>query len=149
MRKFLFISIKPEFANKILSKKKRIELRKNKPNARIGDYVLIYSTQPRKSVIGIAKIKNIIDCNPNEMWENHAEYLGIDKKRFFDYYNGHKKAIGIELSDVCKFKVSVPLQEIKNTYPKFSPPQTYKYIPYFTTLKFYIEHLNFANISCN
>ncbi|MFV0267370.1 MAG: ASCH domain-containing protein [Draconibacterium sp.] len=145
MRKFLFISIKPEFANKILLKKKRIELRKNKPNARIGDYVLIYSTQPRKSVIGFAKIKNIIDCAPNEMWENNAEYLGIDKKRFFDYYNGHKKAIGIELTDVCRLKVSIPLQEIKNVYPKFSPPQTYKYIPYFTALKFYKGHLDYAS----
>ena len=59
MRKFLFISIKPEFANKIMSKKKSIELRKNKPNADIGDFVLIYSTQPKKSVIGFAKIKRI------------------------------------------------------------------------------------------
>jgi predicted transcriptional regulator len=137
MRNFLLISVKPEFANKILSKKKRIELRKNKPNAHIGDYVLIYSTQPRKSVIGFAKIKNIIDCTPNEMWKNREEYLGIDKQRFFDYYNGQKKAIGIELSDVCNLKVNITLQEIKNSYPKFNPPQTYKYIPYFTALKFY------------
>ncbi len=141
MRKFVFISIKPEFANKILSKEKSIELRKNKPNAQIGDYVLIYSTQPKKAVIGIAKIKNIIDCVPNEMWQNNAEYLGIDKKRFYDYYDGNKKAIGIELSDVCKLKVSIPLQEIKNSYPKFSPPQTYKYISNFVALKFYLNNL--------
>ncbi len=113
MRKFLFISIKPEFANKILSKKKCISFRKNKPNAKIGDYVLIYSTHPRKSVIGFAKIKNIIDCDPIEMWNNYAEYLGIDKQRYFDYYDGHKKAVGIELSDVCKLKESIPLKEIK------------------------------------
>jgi len=145
MRKFLFISIKPEFANKILSKKKSIELRKNKPNAQIGDYVLIYSTQPKKAVVGFAKIRNIIDCDPKEMWNNNAEYLGIDKQRFFDYYYGQKKAIGIELSDVCKLKINIPLQEIKNTYPKFNPPQTYRYIPYFTALKFYKEHLEYVD----
>ena len=146
MKKFLFISIKPEFANKILSRNKRIELRKNKPNAQIGDYVLIYSTQPRKSVIGFAKIKNIIDCNPNDMWNNNSSYLGIDKKRFFEYYKDYNKAIGIELSDVFKLKISIPLHEIKDTYPKFSPPQTYKYISYFTALKFYKGHLDYRNV---
>jgi predicted transcriptional regulator len=145
MRNFLFISIKPEFANKILSKTKKIELRKNKPSAQIGDYVLIYSTQPKKAVIGFAKINNIIDCTPDEMWAENASSLGIDKKRFFDYYRGHNKAIGIVLSDVCKLKFSIPLSEIKNTYPRFSPPQTYKYIPYISALKFYKGHLDFAN----
>jgi len=145
MRKFLFISIKPEFANKIMSKKKSIELRKNKPNADIGDFVLIYSTQPKKSVIGFAKIKRIIECTPKEMWSNNSKSLGIDKKRYFEYYEGHRKAIGIELTDVCKLKFGIPLSEIKNTYPKFSPPQTYKYIPYYSALKFYKGHLDIAH----
>ena len=145
MKKFLFLSIKPEFVNKILCKSKSIELRKHKPNATVGDYVLIYSTQPQKSVIGFAKIKKIIECNPNKMWNDNASFIGIDKDRFFEYYKDQNKSIGIEFSDVCKLKVSIPLNEIKNKHPKFTPPQTYKYIPYFTALRFYHGHLNLLN----
>lgn len=144
MNKFLFLSIKPEFANKIMSKNKRIELRKHKPKAQIGDYVLIYSTQPRKSVIGFAKINNIIICSPDEMWNKNSSLLGIEKKSFSKYYEGYDKSIGIELTKVCKLKVSVPLSVIKKVYPNFCPPQTYKYIPYFSALKFYKGHLDYT-----
>ena len=42
--KYLFLAIKPEFANKILAKEKTIELRKVRPNIKEGDYIIIYYT---------------------------------------------------------------------------------------------------------
>jgi predicted transcriptional regulator len=137
MTKFLFISIKPEFANKIISNYKLIELRKSKPSSKAGDFVIIYSTVPDKSVIGFAKITRIIEATPDFMWNEHSDVLGIDKHRFFKYYRNSKKAIGIELSCICKLKTSISLNNIKSIYPRFSPPQTYKYIPFFSALRVY------------
>ena len=41
IHKYLFIAVKPEYANKLISGKKDIELRKMKPNILPGDYVII------------------------------------------------------------------------------------------------------------
>ena len=141
MPKFLLISVKPEFANKIICKHKLIELRKNKPKAQIGDFVLIYSTVPEKAIIGFAKIENIIETSPQKMWSDFSNKLGIDKIRFDEYYSKHSKAIGLELSYVCKLKTRISLNDIKAMYPKFSPPQTYRYISSFSALRLYKNYI--------
>lgn len=141
MPKFLLISVKPEFANKIISKHKLIELRKNMPKAQIGDFVLIYSTVPDKAIIGFARIENIIERSPNTMWNEFSDKLGIDKFRFDEYYLNYKRAIGLELSYVCKLKTRISLKDIKSMYPKFSPPQTYRYISVFSALRVYKQYV--------
>lgn len=128
MSKFLFISVKPEYAYKIINKLKTIELRKNRPNVEIGDYVLIYATVPVKTVIGFGRIKKIIETSPSIMWEENASKLGIDKISFDKYYEDSNKSIGIEISSICKFEIGVALEDIKKLHPSFSPPQTYRYI---------------------
>ena len=50
-RKYLFIAVKPEYANKLISGKKDIELRKMKPNVQPGDYVIIYASAPVKVLL--------------------------------------------------------------------------------------------------
>ena len=59
--KYLFVSIKPEFTEKILSKEKSIELRKVRPHVVSGDYVIIYASAPVMGVVGIARVKHIIE----------------------------------------------------------------------------------------
>ena len=58
--KYLFIAVKPEYANKLISGEKDIELRKTKPHVQAGDYVIIYASAPAKAVWGYGKIKRII-----------------------------------------------------------------------------------------
>ena len=41
-KKYLFIAVKPEYANKLISGEKDIELRKTKPHVQAGDYAIIY-----------------------------------------------------------------------------------------------------------
>jgi predicted transcriptional regulator len=137
MSKFLFISIKPEYANKIISKQKTIELRKNRPNVKKGDYVLIYATVPVKAVIGFGKIKNIIETSPDNMWKENSDKLGIKKEAFDKYYTDTNRAIGIEISSICKFEFGFLLTKIKELHPSFSPPQTYRYISNFQALRTY------------
>lgn len=124
------------YATKILCGEKTIELRKSRPNIKIGHFILIYATLPTKAVIGFGKIKNIFSTTPYDMWEKHKESLGINKADFDNYFTDCKRAIGIEISSVCTFKNPILLQEIKKSYPKFSPPQTYKYFSWREILQF-------------
>lgn len=143
--KYLFVSIKPEFTEKILSKEKSIELRKVRPHVVSGDYVIIYASSPVMGVVGIARVKHIIEMKPSELWEKYSTRLGIDKQRFDDYYNGLSRAVGIELDSVRPLSSPISLTELRGVDPSFHPPQIYRYVTseqicsvlsrYFQTLK--------------
>lgn len=128
MDRIVLISIKPEFSDLIFSGEKKIELRKSRPNALPGNLILIYNTHPEMALVGFCRIKNVIELTPQKIWDKHSTDLGIDIKRFKEYYYGKTKAIGIEVKDVNKFKQPISLSEIKKETPKFSPPQTFKYL---------------------
>lgn len=126
-RKFLFLAIKPEFAKKIIDKEKTIELRKQRPNVHIGDYVIIYASSPIKSVLGYGKVKSIIVCTPEEMWKFHKKQLGIDKLRFYAYYDGHGKSVGIEIERIKSIS-ALTLKELQSIDSTFRPPQGFRYV---------------------
>ena len=125
--KYLFIAVKPEYANKLISGKKDIELRKMKPNVQPGDYVIIYASAPVKAVVGFGKVKTIIECTPKCLWERYSNRLGINEQSYFSYYDGYHKAIGIEF-DMIKSVMSIGLEELRKVDPCFQPPQIYRYV---------------------
>jgi predicted transcriptional regulator len=135
MPKVLLISLKPEFADKILDGTKSIELRKCTPKVEIGDLVIIYTTAPIKEFVGICEVKEIIKMSPSKMWDNYSALLGIDYIRYKQYYKDSKIAVGIKLGILTKFDVGIPLSLVKSYFPKFSPPQTYKYFEWRDDLK--------------
>src|SRR5574344_2091866 len=117
-KKYLFISVKPEFAKKILSREKCIELRKIKPHVISGDYVIIYASSPEKCVIGFGEIKQIIETSPEKMWENHSDVLCIDEGRYYTYYKGRNRAIGIEIGAIKSIN-PISLDDLKKIDIKF------------------------------
>ncbi len=125
--KYLFIAVKPEYANKLISGKKDIELRKMRPNVQPGDYAIIYASTPIKAVLGMGKIKSIIECSPSVLWDNYSDRLGIDKHIFFSYYDGYFNAVGIEF-DMIKAITPIKLEELRIVDPCFRPPQVYRYV---------------------
>lgn len=127
MSKIIVISIKPEFTNLIFEGSKKIELRKSCPNAQPGDLMIVYSTSPEMAMVGICMIKEVIKTTPDDIWVNHSENLGIDEKRFNEYYSNSETAVGIVFSNVRRFKSKMPLKKVKEFFPTFTPPQTFKY----------------------
>ena len=132
MNKYLFISIREEYTNRIFEGTKKIELRKSKPNVAPGDKVIIYCTSPVKAIVGVAQVKDIIVHKPNTMWRLHSKVLGIDRQSYLDYYGDSEKAIGIVLSKPKKLANNIGLNLIKEQVPSFTPPQTFKYFLDFT-----------------
>ena len=126
--KYLFISVKPIYAQKILSREKSIELRKLKPKVSPGDYIIIYASGPQKAVVGFGLIKRVIVTTPQEMWNSHSKNLGIDKESFSDYYAGKSKAIGIEIDSVSVLTTPMPLSKLRDIDASFAPPQVYRYV---------------------
>jgi predicted transcriptional regulator len=137
MSRILLISVKPEFAEKIIAGEKTIELRKACPKAKKDDIVIIYATVPVKAVIGICRVEDIISLAPSTMWRYHNEKLGIDRKRYLAYYEYTDRAVGIVLKSACRLNTSIELSAIKKMFPKFSPPQTFRYYSKIEILRIY------------
>ncbi|MGN6637411.1 MAG: ASCH domain-containing protein [Mucilaginibacter sp.] len=135
MNNLILISIKGQYVNEMLCGRKKIELRKSVPKASAGDVLIIYTTHPKKAITAIAIVEQIITCTPKDMWNLHSDVLGINKVEFDNYYKNHKKAVGIELTNIIQLNAEILLSAIKLVDPKFSPPQTFKYLNKFTTLR--------------
>jgi predicted transcriptional regulator len=128
MSKILLISVRPEFAEKILNGTKTIELRKSSPNVSVGDLVIIYSTLPEKAIVGTCVVKEIIKKAPLQLWRIHSSKMGIDRKRYFEYFKDTNLAIGIVLTSIDKLDKKLSLDSVRKAIPKFSPPQTFRYL---------------------
>ena len=124
----LLLSIKPQFAEKILIGEKTVELRKSFPNKiNNGDYLLIYVTSPEKVVKGICVIDNIISKSPESLWNQVKDEIGITKSEYEAYYHDCRIAHGIVLKDVELFDKPIQLSELRRIFPNFNPPQPYCY----------------------
>ncbi|WP_345329387.1 ASCH domain-containing protein [Mucilaginibacter defluvii] len=135
MSKLILISVKEKYVEEMLAGRKTIELRKSSPKAEPGDMLIIYTTQPKKAITAIATVKQIIKCSPCEMWQRYSTRLGIDADGFNKYYQDHNKAVGIELTSVLPLNEAILLSAIKLIHPDFTPPQTFKYLKKFSTLR--------------
>ena len=119
----VLMSIKTEYANKILVKIKLYELRK-KPFKENVNTVIIYSRGKVKKVVGEFKIDEIIKDSPDNIWNLGEKVLGINKKSFYEYFKNSEFAYAIKIKDVIKYDIPKDLKDfgIKKA------PQSFCYI---------------------
>jgi predicted transcriptional regulator len=117
------ISIKPEFCNQIISKKKTIELRRSTMGLNRGDVVLVYSSLPDQCLKFWFRIKRVEICDVKDMWDSYQHVLGIDPKRYFEYFEETRLAIGIHIGRVCILQPAIKLETLRRLAPDFAPPQ--------------------------
>lgn len=119
----ILMSIKTEYANKILNGTKLYELRK-KPLKDEIDTVIIYSSGKVKKVVGEFKIDKIIKDSPDNIWNLGEEVLGIDKKSFYEYFKHSEYAYAIKIKDIIKYDTPKDLKDFGIN----KAPQSFCYI---------------------
>ena len=120
----VILSIKPKYAQAIISGTKKVEFRK-KIFKRPVDKVYIYSSSPSKKLIGFFRFIEVVEDNPTELWNKFGQVGGINKADFFDYFKESEKGFAIVIDIVEKFKKGIdPIDFFEN----FCAPQSYIYI---------------------
>ena len=119
----VILSIKPKYAEAILSGKKKCEFRKN-PFSNGIKTVIIYESSPVSKIVGWFTIKKQYIGKPSYIWRMHSKKGGISKKEFDDYYNGSKIAVCLEIDKIKKLKPPLDPYELNDD---FIPPQSYRY----------------------
>jgi len=125
MKMTILLSIKPEFAEKILNGEKRYEFRKSVPKTSKVDKVVLYATMPVGKVIGEFTIDDILFDHPESIWNETRNFAGISKIFFSEYFKGRNIAYAIKVKDALRYEQPKELSEVSGSN---QPPQSFCYI---------------------
>ena len=120
------LSLKPVYAEAILTGKKRYEFRRSIFKNPSVKRVYIYVTAPVGKIVGSFVIRNIIKDSPTAIWRRCKQQAGIPKKDFFEYFKGSKRAFAIQIGPVDHFDEPVDPHSV---IEDFTAPQSFFYLP--------------------
>lgn len=122
----IIMSIKPQYANRILNGSKTFEFRKTVA-AKIEEVekVYIYSTNPVKKITGHFTVKKVHRMAPIDLWLHTWRTSGIDIEEFQAYFNDKEFGYAIEIDKVVEYEEPLPFIKVD---PTGKIPQSFKYI---------------------
>jgi predicted transcriptional regulator len=123
----VLLSIKPKFAEYIISGRKKYEFRKNSFTKKGIGRVYIYSTTPIKKIVGNFRINKIIEDKPSTLWYQLKDDAGISEEEFFAYFKNREVGFAFQIVDAEKFETPV---DPKIIFPNFIPPQSFCYLKF-------------------
>ena len=121
--KLVILSIRPKFAEAILSGKKRCEFRKGNFPKDV-DIVVIYSTKDVGKIVGWFRVKETRTGKPQDLWRRHERGGGIGKDEFDGYYSGSRSGVCLKIQSAHRLYPPIdPFKEFKG----FIAPQSFRY----------------------
>lgn len=119
----VILSIKPVFADAILSGEKKVEFRKTLFKKNV-DKVFIYSTSPVKKITGYFTYNDIVKNSPQKLWEQFGELGFINEIDFFKYFKNRETGFSICIDSINEFPKGIdPFEKLDS----FVPPQSFRY----------------------
>ncbi|MCH8003315.1 MAG: hypothetical protein IH934_01685 [Nanoarchaeota archaeon] len=117
-------SIKEKYSDRIYSKEKLVEFRRQNVNIDKGEFCLIYTSSPVKKITGYFIVKEKIRTSIRKLWELTKEFAGISYKEFKEYFKECKLGTAIVFKKIHKFTKTLGLDELRKKVA-FRPPQSY------------------------
>ena len=118
-------SIKDKYSQKIYSKEKLVEFRRQNIDIGKNEICLIYTSNPIKKITGYFVVKEKIRASLSRLWELTKEIAGITYKEFKDYFKDCKEGTAIVFKRVKEFTKKISLKELQRTINGFRPPQSF------------------------
>ena len=124
----LLLSLKPRYADLIFAGRKKTELRRRIASGIEGRDAFIYVSSPVKQLRGGFRVGHVWQGSPEEVWNEVSELAGVDKRGFDEYYEGCAIAYALQVTDVWEYENPVDLNGLRNQFPNFSVPQSWRYV---------------------
>lgn len=124
----VFLSIQPEYANRIVEGLKTVEFRRKFISAERakGARIWIYSSSPEKEVVASAEVQEVVLCSVSKLWSKYRVFGGIDRRRFLEYFSGVSTGHALILQNVAPMATKVSCEQL--TERGFHIPQSYRYV---------------------
>lgn len=120
----VLLAIKPEFALKIFDGSKRYEYRRTIFKRTGVTTVVVYASDPIKSVIGEFDIGEIIHSEPRELWIKTGDQSGITEDNFLKYFENKQKGYAITVKKARRYDIPLALRKLMVHWP----PQSFTYL---------------------
>lgn len=121
------ISLRPRFADAILSGEKTVELRRHRMAAPLGTLLILYSSAPVMAVVGTAVLADRDTDRPSSLWNRHRHSMSLTRAEFRDYLTGTDTATALSLRDVTRLPSPFSLSRLRQA-GAFQPPQSFRYL---------------------
>lgn len=120
--KDIILSIRPIFAEKILSGEKKYEYRKRLCAKKVSK-IYIYETAPVKKITGEVEVIKKLKMKKEKLWKQTQKSSGISKEFYGKYFEKQEYACAYELGESKKYSDPVTLESIGVNYI----PQSFAY----------------------
>ena len=122
----LLMSIKPKYAEMILSGAKHVEIRRKFSTRWIGSRVVLYASSPMSALVGEARVKSVVSSSPDQIWNKFGKEVGCSWDDFAGYTSSASEVCAIEIDDVVPYRAPVTLSQISHLVKEdLRPPQSY------------------------
>ena len=122
----IVMSIRPKYARKILSGRKKVEVRRMFSKKWKGSKVSIYASGSERSLVGEALIKDVVFNRPENIWERFSGQIGCTKEEFDKYTASRDMVYAIVLEDAVPYRKSISIEKISSLLKEnLRPPQNY------------------------
>jgi predicted transcriptional regulator len=126
--KYLLISIRSEYAEKLLSAQKTIELRRKFPvHIPPNTPFLIYSSRGDQAVVAKGTVNRVMELGLSELWQRAKDHASVTKSVFNEYFDGLEQGFAIFVENVVRTKSQTPVKLLKSKF-NIVPPQSFRYL---------------------
>ena len=123
----LVLSLKPRFAEAILTGDKTVELRRITPRITIPTLALLYATGPARSLVGSCVVRSVARLGADELWQWHGSATALTRPEFDAYLGGLDEAAALFLEQAQRLPAPIPLRVLRHA-EGFRPPQSFMYV---------------------
>jgi predicted transcriptional regulator len=123
----ILLSVRPTFADAILSGQKKAELRRSVPRVLPGSWALVYASAPVMAIVGVVRIETVQATTPQSLWHDVRTAASVSKHEYDTYYDRADKAAALWLAEPYRFAAAVPLAQLRREFD-LEPPQSYRYL---------------------
>lgn len=122
----LLMSMKPKFAERLLTGSKLIEIRKKFSAKWVGSKVTLYASRPLGALLGEATIKTVVCGKPIDIWNKFGSQIGCSWEEFAEYVSSADEISAIQLTDITPYREPIPISQISHLLNEnLRPPQSY------------------------
>jgi predicted transcriptional regulator len=124
----VFLSIHPQWAEKILKTEKKYEYRRAAPTIEPPYDILLYATDGASEIVGEARVDRILSDTVEKLIERTLKETPHSHSEIEEYFSGNDVGQALHISEVKRYDEPIHKEDIQATLDDFRPPQNFLYL---------------------
>jgi len=121
----ILLSVKPRFADLIVSGEKRVEFRRTAPSIAVGT-IVVYASAPTSAIVAIVPVRQTVYASVSKLWAISRELGGgLTRDELRNYFNNRDNGYAFLLGEVHAYVRPIRPDRIVHD---FRAPQSFRYL---------------------